>query len=156
MIKNSRFLNKEALRGVAIAIIAVVAGQIVLAWQYYRLEEQRLPLIEQQIAEQREESERKEARETLVSFLDTLQEGRGGTAKRFLTENAVFQEEQGVFSLEQGIQGYKVIALEKMGTGKFRAQVETERAEQVFPQIEIFGLVKILDSYFIDSIEVAG
>ncbi|MCH7552074.1 hypothetical protein IIB49_01655, partial [Patescibacteria group bacterium] len=64
-----RFLNKEAWKGVAIAIIAVVIGQLVLSWQYYRLEEKRLPLIERQLAEQREEIERQSAKTTIVSFL---------------------------------------------------------------------------------------
>lgn len=155
-MEEPRFFNKQAWKGVVIAIIAVVVGQLALAWQYYRLEEKRLPLIEQQLSEQREELERNGARETLTLFLDALQQGQGDAARKFLTENAVLQEEQEVFSLEQEIQSYKLAGLEKMGTGEFRAHVEIERAEQPFPQLEIFRLLKLLDSYFIDSIETAG
>tara|TARA_Y100000310_G_scaffold305844_1_gene346452 strand:+ start:526 stop:993 length:468 start_codon:yes stop_codon:yes gene_type:complete len=155
-MEEPRFFNKDAWKGVAIAVVAVVIGQVVLAWQYYRLEEKRLPLIEQQLAEQKEELERKGAREALTSFLDTLEQGKADAARRFLTENSVLEEEQGVFSLQEGIQSYKIVQLEKMGTGEFRAQVEIERAAQPFPQVEILRLLKILDSYFIDSVEIAG
>lgn len=155
-MEEPRFLNKEAWKGIAIAIIAVVIGQVILAWQYYRLEENRLPLIEQQITEQKEEFERKEAKETLFSFLDALEQGEANIAQRFLTENSVLQEEQGVFSLEQKILDYKLISLTKLKEGEFRANVQIERENQFLPQIETLLLLKILDTYFVDSVEIAG
>ena len=169
-MEEPRFFNKSAWKGVAIAIVAVVIGQLVLSWQYYRLEEKRLPLIEQQLVEQKEEIERQSAKKTITSFLNALEEGNSKLALRFLTENAMVQkglapwiseikyekEEQGVFSLKDRILDYKIVKLEQVGTRKFRAQVEIERAEHILPQVEIFYLLKILDSYYIDSVEIAG
>ncbi|MCH7828858.1 hypothetical protein IH982_03315 [Patescibacteria group bacterium] len=154
-MEEPRFFNKSAWKGVAIAIIAVVAGQLVLAWQYYRLEEKRLPLIEQQLAEQKEEIERQSAKTTITSFLNALEEGNSKLALRFLTENAVVQEQQGVFSLKERILGYKVVKLEQVGTNEFRAQVEIENAA-LLPQVRLLRVLKVLDTYYIDSVEIAG
>ena len=154
-MEEPRFFNKSAWKGVTIAIIAVVLGQLVLAWQYYRLEEKRLPLIEQQLAEQKEEIERQSAKKTITSFLNALEEGNSKLALRFLTENAVVQEQQGVFSLKERILGYKVVKLEQVGTNEFRAQVEIENAA-LLPQVRLLRVLKVLDTYYIDSVEIAG
>ena len=152
---ESRFLDKKAWKGVAIAIIAVVIGQLVLSWQYYRLEEKRLPLIERQLAEQREEIERQSAKTTIVSFLNALEQGNSKLALRFLTENAVVQEEEGIFSLTERIFGHRIIQLDQVSVGEFRAQVEIEN-EALLPQIRLMRILKILDTYYIDSINIAG
>jgi len=154
-MEEPRFLNKEAWKGVAIAIVAVVIGQLVLAWQYYRLEEKRLPLIEQQLAEQKEEIERQSAKKTITSFLNALEEGNSKLALRFLTENAVVQEEEGDFSLTERIFGHRIIQLDQVGASEFRAQVEIED-EALLPQVRLLRVLKILDTYYIDSVEIAG
>jgi len=154
-MEEPRFFNKEAWKGVAIAIVAVVIGQLVLAWQYYRLEEKRLPLIEQQLAEQKGEIERQAAKRTITSFLNALEEGNSKLALRFLTENAVVQEEQGVFSLQERIFGYEIVKLEQVGANEFRAQVKIED-EALLPQVRLLRVLKVLDTYYIDSLEIAG
>ncbi|MDP4007032.1 MAG: hypothetical protein Q8P55_00340 [bacterium] len=154
-MEEPRFFNKEAWKGIAIAILAVVAGQLVLAWQYYRLEENRLPLIEQQLAEQRQEIERQAAKKSLVSFLDALEQGNANLAIRFLTENAFLQEEQGTFSLKEPISSYKIVELQQVGASEFRAQVDIEK--QAPPsQLHLLRVLKVLDTYYIDSFEMAG
>lgn len=154
-MEEPRFFNRSAWKGIAIAIVAVVIGQLVLAWQYYRLEEKRLPLIEQQLAEQKQEIERQSAKKTITSFLNALEEGNSKLALRFLTENAVVQEEQGSFSLQERILGYKIVKLEQVGASEFRAQVEVED-EALFPQVRLLRVLKVLDTYYIDSVEIAG
>lgn len=154
-MEEPRFFDKSAWKGVAIAIVAVVAGQLVLAWQYYRLEEKRLPLIEQQLAEQKEEIERQSAKTTITSFLNALEEGNSKLALRFLTENAVVQEEQGVFSLKERILGYEIVKLEQVGANEFRAQVKIEE-QALPPQVQLLRVLKVLDTYYIDSLEIAG
>ena len=155
MSEEPRFLNKQAWKGVAIAIVAVVIGQLVLSWQYYRLEEKRLPLIEQQLAEQKRETERQSAKRTITSFLNALEEGNSKLALRFLTENAVVQEQQGAFSLQERILGYKIIKLDQVDSSEFRAQVEIE-GEALLPQVWLLRVLKILDTYYIDSLAIAG
>ena len=155
-MEEPRFFNKEAWKGVAIAIVVVVIGQLVLAWQYYRLEEKRLPLIEQQLAEQREEIERQSAKRTITSFLNALEEGNSKLALRFLTENAVVQEEQGSFSYKDTIFDYRIIELDEIKTGEFRAQVEIKEVEVLPYQIYLLRVLKVLDTYYIDSFERAG
>ena len=155
MSEEPRFLNKQAWKGVAIAIVAVVIGQLVLSWQYYRLEEKRLPLIEQQLAEQKRETERQSAKRTITSFLNALEEGNSKLALRFLTENAVVQEQQGAFSLQERILGYKIIKLDQVDSSEFRAQVEIE-GEALIHQVWLLRVIKILDTYYIDSLAIAG
>ena len=155
-MEEPRFFNKEAWKGVAIAIVVVVIGQLVLAWQYYRLEEKRLPLIEQQLAEQREEIERQSAKRAITFFLNALEEGNSKLALRFLTENAVVQEEQGSFSYKDTIFDYRIIELDEIKTGEFRAQVEIKEVEVLPYQIYLLRVLKVLDTYYIDSFERAG
>jgi len=154
-MEEPRFFNKQAWKGVAIAIVAVVIGQLALSWQYYRLEEKRLPLIEQQLAEQKEEIERQAAEKTVTSFLDALKEGRSKIAIRFLTENAVVQEEQGDFSLKERIEGYIIVKLDQLHANEFRAHIEIEE-EALPPQVRLLRVLKILDTYYIDSVQIAG
>ena len=155
-MEEPRFFNKEAWKGVAVAIIVVVAGQLVLAWQYYRLEEKRLPLIEQQLAEQKEEIKRQAAKQTITSFLNALEEGNSKLALRFLTENAVVQEEQGSFSYKDTIFDYRIIELDEIKTGEFRAQVEIKEVEALPYQTYLLRVLKVLDTYYIDSLEIPG
>jgi len=154
-MEEPRFFNKSAWKGVAIAIVAVVIGQLVLAWQYYRLEEKRLPLIERQLAEQKQEIERQSAKQIIISFLNALEKGNSKIALRFLTENAVVQEEQGVFSLQERILDYKIIKLDQVSASEFRAQIEV-KDEALLPQVRLLRVIKVLDTYYIDSLEIAG
>lgn len=151
-----KFFSKDAWRGVFIAIIAVVAGQMVLAWQYYRLEEERIPQLEQELKEQRSQIERDSAKKSLTSFLDALQEGNEKLASRFLTENAIVQEEQGVFSLDDFVQDYSVQELQEIGINEFRALVEIQRAQALPFQVYLLRVLKVLDTYYIDSFQRAG
>jgi hypothetical protein len=153
---NPTFFSKDAWRGVFIAIVAVVVGQFVLAWQYYRLEEQRLPLLEQALEEQKEEIERQGARKALTSFLDAFEEGNAKLAARFLTENAVWQEEQEMFSLERGIEDYRVREMNVNGINEFRAIVEIQDAEALPFKVHLLRVLKVLDAYYIDSFAPAG
>ncbi|MBI4138369.1 MAG: hypothetical protein HY482_02105 [Candidatus Wildermuthbacteria bacterium] len=151
-----KFFSKDAFRGVALAIIAVVIGQVVLAWQYYRLEEKRLPKIEQELKEQARHLEKESARKAVTSFLDAWIQDNAALATRFLTENAVFQQEQGAFSLGTELSSYKVLSLDLAGQGEFRAQIELYEQEGLPPQTQVLRVLKILDLYYIDSVEMAG
>jgi hypothetical protein len=150
------FFHKEAWKGVVVAIIAVVAVQLALSWQYYRLEEKRLPLIEQQLAQQQEELEKQKAKEAIEAFLNAWAQGNQDLAMRFLTENAVVQLEQEGFLLTTRFFAYNIVKIEKIQQGAFRVQVEKRQAEGLPLHIEILRAVKILDSYYIDSLEIAG
>ena len=155
-MEEPRFFNKGAWKGVVIAVIAVAASQFVLPWQYYRLEEKRLPVIEQQLAEQRQEMERQAAKEAVVLFLDAWKEGDAVLAQRYLTENAVLQEQGGMFSLQQGFSDYAIVKIEKLEKGGFRAQVEKQTEQGLPKQVEVLLVRKILDAYYVDSVEIAG
>lgn len=84
-----------------------------------------------------------------------MEQGNSKLALRFLTENAVVQEEEGVFSLTERILGHRIIQLDQVGASEFRAQVEIEN-EDLLPQVRLMRILKILDTYYIDSINIAG
>ncbi|MDP2734728.1 MAG: hypothetical protein Q8P12_00815, partial [bacterium] len=108
------------------------------------------------LEEQKEEIERQGARKALTSFLDAFEEGNAKLAIRFLTENAVWQEEQGIFSFKEGIEDYRVQALEEQGVNEFRAEVEIQAAEALPFQLHFLRVLKVLDAYYIDSFAPAG
>jgi len=151
-----KFFSKDAWRGVFIAIIAVVAGQLALAWQYYRLEEQRLPRLEAELAQQRDEIERQGARKSLTAFLDALYADNTELASKYLTENALLQEEQGFFSLSYPVYDYRIVQLDEIGVNEFRAQVQAQEAVSLPFEVFFLRVLKILDTYYIDSFEGAG
>lgn len=148
--------SKDAVKGIAVAIIFVVLGQVILAWQYYRLEAKRLPKIEQELVLQRADLEKESAKKAVTSFLNAWQQGNVALATKFLTENGVYQEGQGSFSLGDMFSSYKIISIESTGNNDFRVQAETYEQEGLPPVVRIMRSLKILDSYYIDSVVTAG
>ena len=101
-------------------------------------------------------TERQAAKESVVLFLDAWKEGDAVLAQRYLTENAVLQEQGGMFSLQQGFSDYAIVKIEKLEKGGFRAQVEKQTEQGLPKQVEVLLVRKILDAYYVDSVEIAG
>ena len=120
----------------AIALAAAILGIVILGWQYNQLEKRRLPALEEKI-------EQNSAQDILRRFLETR-------ADILLTERAMEQKDKGGFFMENDIKYYEILKVEKMEDGGFRFYVK------VGDFTEIITLIKILGSYYIDSIDTAG
>lgn len=128
--------KKGVIRAMTIALAAAIIGIVFLGWQYNQLEKKRLPALEERI-------EQNSAQDVLRRFLDTR-------ADILLTERAMEQKNKGEFVLENNVKYYEILKVGKLEAETFQFTVK------VGSFIEIITLIKILGSYYIDSIETAG
>lgn len=146
---NAKFFNRGVWKALAITIGILVAGELLLAWQYHKLENKRIVKLEVQLEE-------KAAQDVLEAFLDARISHNEIKTTRYLTENSNEQKEKGDFPFFGAFEDYKIRSKEQTGEGEFRFQVEILQKDTVVPQLEIITLVKILGDYYIDSLELAG
>lgn len=130
------FDKKGILKAMTVALAAAILGIGILGWQYRRLEQERLPALEEKI-------EQNSAQDVLRRFLETR-------ANILLTERAVEQKNKGEFVLEDGVKYYEILEVAKLASETYRFRVKAGDFTQVIT------LIKILGSYYIDSIETAG
>ena len=130
------FDKKGILKAMAIALAVSLLGIGVLGWQYRRLEKQSLPAIEEKI-------EQNSAQDILRRFLETR-------ADILLTEKAMEQKNKGEFFLENDVKYYEILKVDKLADGQYQFHVK------LGDFTEVITLIKILGSYYIDSIETAG
>ncbi|MEK7510247.1 MAG: hypothetical protein AAB567_01665 [Patescibacteria group bacterium] len=154
--QKTRLLDKDAFKSLLIALLILVAGEVVLAWQYHRIEGKRLPQIEQKLEQQRQEFERQTAENILKEFLNARIAKDETKAARYLTEQAMAQKETGVFKLIDNFTDYEITETSTVEPNGFRFQLTLFGEGGKLQQIELVTVQKILDQYYIDSIELAG
>ena len=154
--ENIRFFNKGAWKAVLIALVILIAGEAALAWQYHRLEKKRLPQIEQKLAQQQQELEKQNAQNILESFLKARIGREEVRATRYLTEVAMQQRETGKFQLVGDFTDYEIRDTQRADENSFRFQVALLGEGDILQELEIIHVRKILEDYYIDSVELAG
>ena len=150
---RSQILKDSPWKAILIAITLLVAGELLLAWQYNRLESGRLADIEEKIEEQQKTIELQAAREALRDFLDARIAGDETRVVRYVTEQAMQQRSQGEFELFE-VENYEIGESEKLDETNFRFQVNISRDRS--DQVEFIELEKLLDQYYINSVQLAG
>lgn len=120
----------------AAALAAAILGIVILGWQYNNLEKKRLPALEEKI-------EQNSAQDALRRYLETR-------ADILLTERAMEQKIKGEFILEDNIKRYEILKVDKLPDNSYQFSVK------IGSFVEVVSLIKILGSYYIDSIETAG
>ena len=150
---REHFLKNSPLRAIFFAVALLVVGEMLLAWQYQRLEKGRLAELEQKVQEQQQTMEERVAQEVLEKFLEARMIGDEQKAARYVTEEAMLQLRQGLFEF-YGVQNYKINKKEKLVEGIFRFQVEIARDHS--KQIELIELLKISGEYYVNSVQLAG
>ena len=150
---RDRLLSNNPWRAVLLAVVLLVVGELLLAWQYRNLEEGRLSDIEQKLEEQEKTIEQRAAVDALEEFLEARVTQDERKIVRYVTEGVMLQRTRGNFEL-YGVQDYEIKRRDQVAEGIFRFQVSVSR-ERV-QQIEFIEVKKILDRYYINSVELAG
>ena len=143
------FFNKKAWMALLLAIILVVAGELVLAWQYRRLETERLPRIEQELAQ-------RNAKDILIVFLQVRLAENENRARAFLTEVSVLELEENQFELFFPFHTFEVQSVTSLNGGSFLFQTAFFDARGITVNLELIEIVEILGEYYINSIQIAG
>ena len=146
-------MQKSPWRAVLLAIGLLVIGELLLAWQYRNLEEGRLSEIEQKLEEQEKTLEQRAAVDAIEGFLEARVAQDERKIVRYVTEETMLQRTQGTFEL-YGVQDYEIKKRDQVEEGIFRFQVSILRERM--QQIEFIEVKKILDQYYINSVELAG
>ncbi len=154
--QNSTSLDKKGiLKAMSLAILIAFLGIGILGWQYHRLEKKRIPLIEEEINRQKEQMEQKTAENVLDKFMSARIEKNEAQATHCLTEGAMEQKNRGQFTLINKFESYEALKTEKLTENKYRFVIKIYE-EEMGDFVEIIILTKILDKYYIDSVEMAG
>ena len=148
-MKEHSFFNKRAWMALLLAIILVVAGELVLAWQYQRLETERLPRIEQELAQ-------RNAKDILIVFLQARLAENEDRARAFLTEVSVLELETNQFELFLPFDSFEIQSITSSDTGSFLFKTAFFDARGIMVSLELIEIVEILEEYYINSIQIAG
>ncbi len=140
--------KKGVLRAMSLAIFIAFLGIGILGWQYRQLEKEQLPALEEKI-------EKRSIEDVLDKFMQMRIDKDEARALRYLTEGAVQQKDQGEFNLLESFESYEILQSEKLDGDKYRYVVKIYE-EGIGDFIEVIDLIKILDKYYIDSVQIAG
>ncbi len=132
----------------ALAILIAFLGIGILGWQYRKIEREKIPALEQKMEEKSVES-------VLDRFMEYRIDKNETRAGGLLTERAMEEKLQNKFVLIDDFSNYEIIKSEKLADGNYRfiVKILEEGADDL---VEIILLTKIIDKYYIDSVEMAG
>ncbi|MFH1841534.1 MAG: hypothetical protein ABH800_02130 [Candidatus Nealsonbacteria bacterium] len=157
MDNNSFGVDKKGvLKAIIFAIVIAFLGIGILGWQYRKLEKERLPLIEEEMEKQKEEIELRSAQDFLDNFMSARKEKQEEKINAYLTEGAMEKKFQGIISFAEDFDSYDILKKEKMEDGRYRFTLKIYQQEGIVSSVEIIFLVKILDAYYVDSVDLAG
>lgn len=139
-----------------IALAVLIVGQLILVWQYNRLEKERLQKLEEEFAAQKQEFQEQMAEDVLTAFLDARIAREEQKALRYVTEQAMQQHAEGAFVLLGEFTDYEIQRKEKLDETTFRFYILLTGENKLPPQVEILRVTKILGEYYIDSVELGG
>ena len=131
------------------AILIAFLGIGILGWQYRQLEKERIPALEEKI-------EKTTAQDVLDKFMQARIEKDEVKALRYLTEASMEQKLQEEFSLVDSFESYEVLKTEKLEQDRYRYIVKIYEEGGLSDFVEVIISIKILDRYYIDSVQIAG
>ena len=141
--------KKGILKALILAVLISFLGIGILGWQYRQLEKERIPALEEKI-------EKRSAEDILDGFMEARIDKDEKAAERYLTEASMEQKIQKEFSLVDSFESYETIKAERLEQDKYRylVKIYEEGGQRDF--IEVIILVKILDKYYVSSVQIAG
>lgn len=146
---------RDALKSIILAVVAVAAISAFLSWQYDRMEKsQEGKTSLEDLVEQ------SSAQKSLDKFMTARVNNDEDQATLFLTERAMAQKNAGDFNLIGNFKDYAILTGKKLpifdDEEKYQFAVKISGRSGMDEIIETIILVKILENYYVDSINIAG
>jgi hypothetical protein len=141
--------KKGIIKALIFALLLAFLGIGILGWQYRRIESEKVPALEERLEE-------KLAEVVLEKFMHARIQQSQKSAMNYLTERAVEQAASGEFSLLNKMERYEILNSGKLPEGQYRYAVKIYEDDARNDFVEIITLIKILDQYYIDSVEMGG
>jgi len=141
--------RKGIIKALVFALLFAFLGIGVLGWQYRQIESEKVPALEERL-------EQKSVEAVLEKFMHARIQQSDKTVMNYLTERAVEEAAKGEFSLLNNMERYEILSSEKLQDGQYRYAVKIYEEGGRIDFVEIITLSKILDQYYIDSVEMGG
>jgi len=120
----------------------------ILSWQYHRIAKEEISLLEIKV-------EKAIAGETLKDFMEARITKNKSQATILLTERAMEQVSRGEIELMDNFQSFEILETTQLGENEFNFLVKIQ-FQNGTEMIELIKTTKILDKYYIDSIQLPG
>ena len=120
----------------------------ILSWQYHRIAKEEISLLEIKV-------EKAIAGETLKDFMEARITKNKSQATILLTERAMEQVSKGEIELIDDFQSFEILETTQLGENEFNFLVKIQ-FQNGTETIELIKAAKILDKYYIDSIQLPG
>jgi len=120
----------------------------ILSWQYHRIAKEEISLLEIKV-------EKAIAGETLKDFMEARITKNKSQATILLTERAMEQVSRGEIELMDNFQSFEILETTQLGENEFNFLVKIQ-FQNGTEMIELIKTTKILDKYYVDSIQLPG
>ena len=120
----------------------------ILSWQYHRIAKEEISLLEIKV-------EKAIAGETLKDFMEARITKNKSQATILLTERAMEQVSKGEIELIDDFQSFEILETTQLGENGFNFLVKIQ-FQNGTEMIELIKTTKILDKYYVDSIQLPG
>ncbi|PIW92117.1 MAG: hypothetical protein COZ89_01805 [Candidatus Nealsonbacteria bacterium CG_4_8_14_3_um_filter_37_23] len=120
----------------------------ILSWQYHRIAKEEISLLEIKV-------EKAIAGETLKDFMEARITKNKSQATILLTERAMEQVSRGEIELMDNFQSFEILETTQLGENGFNFLVKIQ-FQNGTEMIELIKTTKILDKYYVDSIQLPG
>jgi len=120
----------------------------ILSWQYHRIAKEEISLLEIKV-------EKAIAGETLKDFMEARITKNKSQATILLTERAMEQVSRGEIELMDNFQSFEILETTQLGENGFNFLVKIQ-FQNGTEMTELIKTTKILDKYYVDSIQLPG
>jgi len=120
----------------------------ILSWQYHRIAKEEISLLEIKV-------EKAIAGETLKDFMEARITKNKSQATILLTERAMEQVSKGEIELIDDFQSFEILETTQLGENEFNFLVKIQ-FQNGTEMTELIKTTKILDKYYVDSIQLPG
>ncbi|MFH1423979.1 MAG: hypothetical protein ABIG29_03460 [Candidatus Nealsonbacteria bacterium] len=141
--------KKGIIKALIFALLLAFLVIGVLGWQYRKIETEKVPALEEKI-------EQKIAESALDKFMYARIGRNEQVALNYLTEVAMEQKNSNGFSLLGDFKTYEILNQDKLSDDRYRFAVKIYDGGRMNDWVEVITLTKILDQYYIDSVEMGG
>ncbi|MBI2644440.1 MAG: hypothetical protein HYW95_02975 [Candidatus Wildermuthbacteria bacterium] len=154
--QDTKVFAKDIWKAFGAAVLIMMVGLGILAWQYQRLAKNRVGTLEEQMKRQQElisRMEERDAEDVVRLFLNARVSGNQAEVTQYVTEGAMEDISQGKIRFE-GFTAYEILKRERLGENEFRFQAKLLAP---IPQpIEIIRVIRMDGRYYIESVDIVG
>ena len=132
------------------AFLVAISGIWFLSTQYHKINNETNNVSVQEIIEQNS------AKDIINEFMTARIDKNQNQAVIFFTENAMEQFVNTEFILISDFTNFEIIKTEKIENEKYRFTIKISEQNNINETIESIIIIKILDKYYINSIQIIG